>query len=97
MGSSVNLLADDIGTIGPARQIVGWAKPAQRARPRRIRGRRRRRRVCARASSRARPTFGHCYAGPVEWDVKGDNTAAVIFVNVVADHRFKEIDEIAGK
>jgi hypothetical protein len=34
---------------------------------------------------------------PVEWDAKGDNSAAVIFVNVIEDHRFKEIDEIGGR
>jgi branched-chain amino acid transport system substrate-binding protein len=39
---------------------------------------------------------GIAYARPVEWDARGDNKAAVIFVNVVEDHRFKEIDEIAG-
>jgi branched-chain amino acid transport system substrate-binding protein len=26
---------------------------------------------------------GIAYSRPVEWDAKGDNTAAVIFVNVV--------------
>jgi branched-chain amino acid transport system substrate-binding protein len=40
---------------------------------------------------------GIAYARPVAWDAKGDNTSAVIFVNVVEDHRFKEIDEIAGR
>jgi branched-chain amino acid transport system substrate-binding protein len=39
---------------------------------------------------------GIAYAHPVAWDAKGDNTAAVIFVNTVADGRFKEIDEITG-
>ena len=39
---------------------------------------------------------GIAYARPVAWDAKGDNTAAVIFINVVADGRFKEIDEITG-
>jgi branched-chain amino acid transport system substrate-binding protein len=39
---------------------------------------------------------GIAYARPAEWDAKGDNTAAVIFVNVVDGERFKEIDQIAG-
>jgi branched-chain amino acid transport system substrate-binding protein len=39
---------------------------------------------------------GVAYARPIEWDAKGDNTAAVIFVNVVDGERFKEIDQIAG-
>jgi branched-chain amino acid transport system substrate-binding protein len=39
---------------------------------------------------------GVAYARPVEWDEKGDNRAAVIFVNVVEGERFKEIDEIAS-
>jgi branched-chain amino acid transport system substrate-binding protein len=37
---------------------------------------------------------GIAYARPVAWDAKGDNTAAVIFVNVVEGERFKEIGEI---
>ncbi|HET9924976.1 MAG TPA: branched-chain amino acid ABC transporter substrate-binding protein [Methylomirabilota bacterium] len=37
---------------------------------------------------------GIAYARPVAWDAKGDNTAAVIFVNVVEADRFKEIGEI---
>jgi len=37
---------------------------------------------------------GIAYARPVEWDAKGDNTAAVIFVNVVEGDRFKEVGEI---
>jgi branched-chain amino acid transport system substrate-binding protein len=48
------------------------------------------------AAMRAGPFQGIAYARPVQWDAKGDNTAAVIFVNVVEDHRFKEIDQIAG-
>ncbi len=36
---------------------------------------------------------GVAYAAPVVWDAKGDNTAAVIFVNDVA---FREIDQIGG-
>jgi branched-chain amino acid transport system substrate-binding protein len=37
---------------------------------------------------------GIAYSRPVEWDAKGDNTAAVIFVNVVEGERFKEVGEI---
>jgi branched-chain amino acid transport system substrate-binding protein len=37
---------------------------------------------------------GIAYAEPITWDAKGDNKAAVIFVNVVAGDRFKEIDQI---
>src|SRR6266566_6156261 len=37
---------------------------------------------------------GIAYARPVTWDAKGDNTAAVIFVNVVEGERFKEVGEI---
>lgn len=37
---------------------------------------------------------GVAYARPVEWDAKGDNAAAVIFVNVVEGDRFKEVGEI---
>jgi branched-chain amino acid transport system substrate-binding protein len=37
---------------------------------------------------------GIAYSRPVEWDAKGDNTAAVIFVNVVDGDRFKEVAEI---
>ena len=37
---------------------------------------------------------GIAYARPVTWDAKGDNTAAVIFVNVVESDRFKEVGEI---
>jgi branched-chain amino acid transport system substrate-binding protein len=40
---------------------------------------------------------GIAYARPAEWNRKGDNVAAVIFVNVVEGGRFKEIDEIAGE
>jgi len=39
---------------------------------------------------------GIAYVRPAEWDAKGDNTAAVIFVNVVDGERFKEIDQIVG-
>ena len=48
------------------------------------------------AAMRAGPFQGIAYAQAVEWDAKGDNVAAVIFVNAVVDHRFKEIDQIAG-
>jgi branched-chain amino acid transport system substrate-binding protein len=37
---------------------------------------------------------GIAYARPVTWDAKGDNTAAVIFVNIVEGDRFKQIAEI---
>jgi branched-chain amino acid transport system substrate-binding protein len=37
---------------------------------------------------------GIAYSRPVEWDAKGDNPAAVIFVNVVEGDRFKEVGEI---
>jgi branched-chain amino acid transport system substrate-binding protein len=49
------------------------------------------------ASMRALKFQGIAYAGPAEWNRKGDNVAAVIFVNVVEGGRFKEIDEIAGE
>jgi branched-chain amino acid transport system substrate-binding protein len=39
---------------------------------------------------------GIAYARPVEWDAKGDNKAAVIFVNVVEGDHFKEVDEIGA-
>ena len=38
---------------------------------------------------------GVAYAKPVQWNAKGDNIAAVIFVNAVEGDRFKEIDQIA--
>lgn len=37
---------------------------------------------------------GIAYARPVEWDAKGDNKGAVIFVNVVDGDRFREVAEI---
>jgi len=37
---------------------------------------------------------GIAYARPVEWDAKGDNVAAVIFLNIVEGDRFKEVGEI---
>jgi branched-chain amino acid transport system substrate-binding protein len=37
---------------------------------------------------------GIAYAQPVEWDAKGDNVAAVIFLNTVEGGRFKEVGEI---
>ena len=39
---------------------------------------------------------GIAYARPVQWTAKGDNEAAVIFVNVVDGDRFREVDQIAG-
>jgi branched-chain amino acid transport system substrate-binding protein len=39
---------------------------------------------------------GIAYARPVEWDTKGDNMAAVIFLNTVEGGQFKEIGEITG-
>jgi branched-chain amino acid transport system substrate-binding protein len=38
---------------------------------------------------------GIAYAQPVTWDAKGDNTAAVIFLNVVEGDHFKEIGEVS--
>jgi len=46
------------------------------------------------AALRAMHYQGIAYSRPVEWDAKGDNTAAVIFVNVVDGDRFKEVGEI---
>jgi branched-chain amino acid transport system substrate-binding protein len=40
---------------------------------------------------------GVAYARPAQWNPKGDNVAAVIFVNGVEAGRFKEIDEIASE
>lgn len=37
---------------------------------------------------------GVAYANPVEWNDKGDNKSAVIFVNVIEGDHFKEIDQI---
>ena len=37
---------------------------------------------------------GIAYARPVAWDATGDNTAAVIMLNVVDGDRFKEIGEV---
>jgi branched-chain amino acid transport system substrate-binding protein len=39
---------------------------------------------------------GIAYARPVQWTAKGDNEAAVIFVNVVDGDHFREVDQIAG-
>lgn len=47
------------------------------------------------AALRAVKFQGIAYARPVTWDAKGDNTAAVIFLNVVESDRFKEIAEIS--
>jgi branched-chain amino acid transport system substrate-binding protein len=38
---------------------------------------------------------GIAYARPVAWDAKGDNSAAVIFLNVVEGDHFKEIGEVS--
>jgi branched-chain amino acid transport system substrate-binding protein len=40
---------------------------------------------------------GVAYAAPEAFDAKGDNTAAVIFVNEVGGDRFREIDQIGGR
>jgi branched-chain amino acid transport system substrate-binding protein len=37
---------------------------------------------------------GVAYAKPVQWNEKGDNISAVIFVNVVEGDHFKEVDQI---
>jgi branched-chain amino acid transport system substrate-binding protein len=49
------------------------------------------------AAMRATRFQGIAYAGPAQWNPKGDNVAAVIFVNTVEGGRFKEVDEIAGE
>jgi branched-chain amino acid transport system substrate-binding protein len=49
------------------------------------------------AAMRATHFQGIAYAGPAQWNPKGDNVAAVIFVNAVEGGRFKEVDEIAGE
>jgi branched-chain amino acid transport system substrate-binding protein len=46
------------------------------------------------AALRATRFQGVAYARPVTWDAKGDNTAAVIFLNVVEGDHFKEIAEV---
>jgi len=46
------------------------------------------------AALRAARFQGIAYARPVTWDAKGDNTAAVIFLNVVEGDHFKEIGEV---
>jgi len=46
------------------------------------------------AQLRALHFQGIAYPRPVEWDAKGDNKAAVIFVNVVDGDRFREVGEI---
>lgn len=48
------------------------------------------------AAMKALKFQGIAYARPVEWNAKGDNEAAVIFVNVVDGDHFREIDQIAG-
>ena len=49
------------------------------------------------AAMRAARFQGIAYSAPAQWSPKGDNLAAVIFVNTVEGGRFKEIDEIAGE
>ena len=49
------------------------------------------------AAMRATKFQGIAYAGAAQWNHKGDNVAAVIFVNTVEGGRFKEVDEIAGE
>jgi branched-chain amino acid transport system substrate-binding protein len=48
------------------------------------------------AALRALRFQGIAYARPVEWDAKGDNTGAVIFVNVVEGDGFREVAEITS-
>jgi len=48
------------------------------------------------AAMKATRFQGVAYARPAQWNPKGDNVAAVIFVNTVEGGRFKEVDEIAG-
>jgi hypothetical protein len=40
---------------------------------------------------------GVAYATPEAFDAKGDNTAAVIFVNDVDGDRFRDSDQIDGR
>ena len=49
------------------------------------------------AAMKATRFQGIAYARPVEFNGKGDNTAAVIFINVVEGRAFKEIDEIGSE
>jgi len=46
------------------------------------------------AALRASRFQGIAYARPVTWDAKGDNTSAVIMLNVVEGDHFKEIGEV---
>ncbi|HMK80165.1 MAG TPA: branched-chain amino acid ABC transporter substrate-binding protein [Xanthobacteraceae bacterium] len=46
------------------------------------------------AALRAITFQGIAYARPVSWTEKGDNKAAVIFVNVVEGDRFRQVDQI---
>ena len=48
------------------------------------------------AALKATKFQGVAYAAPEAFDAKGDNTAAVIFVNEVDGDRFREIDQIGG-
>lgn len=47
------------------------------------------------AALRAVRFQGIAYSRPVTWDAKGDNTAAVIFLNLVEGDHFKEIAEVS--
>jgi branched-chain amino acid transport system substrate-binding protein len=49
------------------------------------------------AALRAMKFQGVAYAVPEAFDAKGDNVAAVIFVNEVDGDRFREIDQIGGR
>ena len=49
------------------------------------------------AAMKATRFQGIAYARPAEWNAKGDNLAAVIFVNEVENGKFKEIDQIASE
>jgi branched-chain amino acid transport system substrate-binding protein len=46
------------------------------------------------AAVRSQRFQGIAYARPVEWDARGDNKGAVIFLNVVEGDHFKEIAEL---
>jgi len=48
------------------------------------------------AALKATKFQGVAYVGPEAFDAKGDNTAAVIFVNDVDSDHFREIDQIGG-
>jgi branched-chain amino acid transport system substrate-binding protein len=48
------------------------------------------------AALKAMAFQGIAYAKPIEWTEKGDNKAAVIFVNIVEGDHFKQIDQISN-